>query len=153
MLEKLIRRRHSKNQETPIMLHNSLKIYATTNRSRNLIDHLFRLGLCVSYDRVLEITKDIYENLLESFFSYNCFFPNILKKKLFTILLKDNIDVNARSNFVNSHYHGTSISFIQFVTNEDKGVDFPEIDISNNISTKSKKLSPLPGEYINVQKL
>ena len=153
MPEKLIRRRHSKNQETPIMLHNSLKIYATTDRSRNLIDHFFRLGLCVSYDRVLEITKDIYENLRESFFSYNCFFPNILKKKLFTVLLKDNIDVNARSNFVNSHYHGTSISIIQFVTNEDKGVDFPEIDISNNISTKSKKLSPLPGEYINVQKL
>ena len=111
------------------------------------------MGLCVSYDRVLEITKDIYENLRESFFSYNCFFANILKKILVTVLLKDNIDVNARSNFVNSHYHGTSISIIQFVTNEDKGVDFPEIDISNNISTKSKKLSPLPGKYIKVQKL
>ena len=72
-------RRHSKNQETPIMLYNSLKIYMT-NRSCNLLDHFFHLGICVSYDCVLEITKNIYENLPLSYISHNYWFPNILKK-------------------------------------------------------------------------
>ena len=44
------------------MLYNSLKIYMT-DRSRNLLDHFFHLGICVSYECVLKITKNIYENL------------------------------------------------------------------------------------------
>ena len=114
--KKLVERRHSKDRETPIMLYNSLKLYTGTNRSRDLIDHFFHLGLCVSYDRILEITKDMYENLRMSYFNHNCFFPNTLRKNDFTVLLKDNIDVNARSNFVSSHYHWTSISIVQFIT-------------------------------------
>ena len=151
--DKLVACRHSKDRETPIMLYISLKLYTGTDRSRNLLDYFFHLGICVSYDRVLEITKNIYENLRASSFSQKCFFPNILKKKLFTVLLKDNIDVNARSNFISSHYHGTSISIIQFMTEENEGIEFPEVDISADVHPKSKKLSPLPQEYINVQKL
>ena len=75
----LVARRQSKNQETPILLFNSLKIYMT-DQSRNLLHHFFHLGICVSYDRVLEITKNIYKNLHLSYFSHNCWFPNILKK-------------------------------------------------------------------------
>ena len=66
--------------------------------------------------------------------------------RLFTVLIKDNIDVNAKSNFVQQHYHGTSISIVQFVTEEEKGNDFPEINISRPSSSQSKKLSPLPAE-------
>ena len=58
-LDKLVARRHSKNRETPITLYNSLKIYMT-DRSRNLLDHFFHLGICVSYECVLEIIKNIY---------------------------------------------------------------------------------------------
>ena len=68
-------------------------------------------------------------------------------------MLKENIDVDARSNFVSSHYHGTSISIIQFVSEDNTGLDFPEVDMSQDISLKSKRLSPLPQEYINVKKL
>ena len=95
---------------------------------------------------------DNYEYLRLSYFSHSCWFPNILKKGLFTVLLKHNIDVNARSNFVSSHYHGTSISIIQFVTEDNTGLDFPEVDISQGESLKSKR-SPLPQEYINIKKL
>ena len=101
----------------------------------------------------MEIIKNINEKLRLSYFSHNCWFPNILKKGLFTVLLKYNIDVNARSNFVSSHYHGTSISIIQFVTDDNTGLDFPEADIWQDTSLKSKRLSPLPQEYINVEKL
>ena len=79
-----------------------------------------------------------------SYLSHNCWFPNIIKKVLFTVLLKDNIDVNARSNFLSSHYHGTSVLIIQLVTEDNTGLDFPDVDISQDVSLKSKRLSPLP---------
>ena len=151
-LDKLVARRHSKNRETPIILHSSLKIYIT-DRSRNPLGHFYHLGMCASYDRVLGITKNIYENLHLPYFGHNCWFPNILKKGFFTVLLKDNLDVNGRSNFVSSHYHVTSISIIQFVAEDNTGLDFPEVDISQDLSLKSKRLSPLPQEYINVKKV
>ena len=52
---------------------------------------LFNLRLCISYARVLEITKNIYENLRESYENNKFFFPNILKMGLFTVILKHNI--------------------------------------------------------------
>ena len=47
-------------------------------------------------------------------FSYNCFFQKILKQGIFTLMMKDNIDMNATYTFVKSHYHGTSLSIVQF---------------------------------------
>ena len=59
------------------------KIYMT-DRSRNLLDNFFHLGIWLSYDHVLEITKNICENLCLS------------KKVIFSVLLKNNIEVNKR---------------------------------------------------------
>ena len=145
----MITRRHIKDNATPLLLYTSLNICATV-RSRGIyiIDHFFRIGLCVSYGRILEITKTIYENLRESYSLYHCFFPNILKKGLFTIMLKDNIDINAKATFVKSHYHGTSLSMVQF--RDDVGIDFPEINFQTQIKEQSKKLLPLPTKHINV---
>ena len=66
-----------------MMIYIPLKIYSGTC-SRNLIDMLFNLGLWISYDWVLEITKNIYENLRESYENNKFFFPNILKMGLFS---------------------------------------------------------------------
>ena len=68
-------------------------------------------------------------------------------------MMKDNIDMNARSTFIKSHYHGTSLSIVQFPTNEN-----PVINLENGLSSEqsknnSKKLSPLPAEYVNIKKL
>ena len=60
-------------------------------------------------------------------------------------MLNENIDVNARSNFVSSH--------IQFVTEDKTALEFAEVDISQDVSLKSKKLSPLPQECIIIKKL
>ena len=72
-------RRHKKCQETLLLVYNTLKIYSTC-RSRNIIDHFFSIGICISYDRILELTQNVYENLRESYQQYNCFFPNVLKR-------------------------------------------------------------------------
>ena len=102
-------RNHSRKRETPAVIYTSLKIYSTV-RSRTLIDHFFAIGICLSYQRILEITKHLYEKLRSSFILHNAFLPRVLKKGLFTILAKDNIDKNSTATMAKSRYHGTSIN-------------------------------------------
>ena len=52
--------------EMPVPLYITMKIHAVT-RSRNLIDTLFSLGICVSYDRFLRLTSDISNALCKQF--------------------------------------------------------------------------------------
>ena len=42
-------------------------------------------------------------NIYESYYNNNCFFQKILKQAILTIMMKDKIDMNARSTFVKSH--------------------------------------------------
>ena len=145
-------RRHKKCQETPLLVYITLKIYSTCHL-RNIIDHFLSIGICISYDRILELTQNVYENLRESYQQYNCFFLNVLKKGLFTVMMKDNIDMNARSTFVKSHYHGTSLSVVQFPTIENPGINLENGTQSEQNKKNSKKLASLPGEYISIKKL
>ena len=55
-------RRLKKCQETRLLVYNTLKIYSTC-RSRNIIDDFSNIGICISYDRILELTQNVYENL------------------------------------------------------------------------------------------
>ena len=95
----------------------------------------------------------MYENLRESYENNKLFFPNILRLGLFTIMLKDTIYFNSKSNFIQWHYHGTSRSLIQFRSHGVEGEPFSKVDISQPVRTskKSKKLSPLPTEYTTVK--
>ena len=65
-LNSLSSARHSRSRETPIPLYLSLKIHAVT-RSRGLVDTLFKLGLCVSCDRLLQLTSDIANGVCQRF--------------------------------------------------------------------------------------
>ena len=68
-------------------------------------------------------------------------------------MVKDNIDMNARSTFVKSHYHGASLSIAQFPTNKNPGINLGDGLLSEQSKKNSKKLSPLPAEYVNIKKL
>ena len=59
---------HSRDREMPHPHYISVKIHAVT-RKRTLIDALFRLGICVSYDRVLQLTSDIGYGVCKRFVS------------------------------------------------------------------------------------
>ena len=54
-------RHHDKEKETSINIYVGLKLYLTV-RSQTLIDSVFQLGTCISYDRILSTTKSLYEN-------------------------------------------------------------------------------------------
>ena len=60
------KRRHLKERETPVVIYNSLKLYATV-KSKVLLDHFFNLGICLSYERVLDITKGLYDSMKTKF--------------------------------------------------------------------------------------
>ena len=123
---------HYKDQkrETPVVVYNTLKIYSTV-RSRTLIDHLFSIGLCMPYKRLLDVTKQLYDEMMKSFENNKMFIPNHLRKGLFIVLVKDNLDQNTRSTFVNAHYHGTSISILQFPTKDKPGTSLPDLSFEN----------------------
>ena len=108
--------------------------------------------MCISYDRILSITKSIYETLRGNYARYGIFLPINLKKGCFVILVKDNIDKNAKANLVKSHYHGTSIYLLQFPHDEEQGGKLDGAGFID-VSFDSKKLSPLPAEYTEPKKV
>ena len=113
-------RHHERERKTPVTTYVGLKLYSRV-RFKTITDHLFHLGISISYDRVLSITKSCYEVLCRNSVQRNIFLPTNLKKGCFVVLVKDNVDKNASLNLTKSHYHGTSISLFQFSEWENQG--------------------------------
>jgi len=78
--------------------------------SRGLVDTLFNLGLCVSYDRLLQITSDIANGVCQRFRMEEVVCPPKLYNGLFTTGAVDNIDHNPSSATAKDSFHGTGIS-------------------------------------------
>ena len=148
------RRRHLKSLETPLPTFISLKIYATV-RSRALIDSLFSLGVCLSYNRVLEITKDIGLKELQKYEINGCFIPDNVKLHTHTTIAKDNIDLNSQSTIIKSHFHGISMSVLQFPTLLNPGISQQHnlAEESDIHTTTSKKIPSIPSDYIEFKDL
>ena len=121
------------------MIYTTFKIYATV-RSRSLIDHLFNVGLAVPYKRLLEITKQLHEDMMASFQTHKAFIANQLREGVYTVLIKDNIDLDGTSTFVTTHYHGTSISILQFPSFQNPGTLRQQLPISQRGREGSLKL-------------
>ena len=132
-VQKLVRR-HRKCQETPLLIYSSLKINSTCF-STNIIDLFSSIGQCGSYDSILQLTQNIYEHLQKSYYNYNCFFPKLLKKAIFRIMMNDNIDMNARSTFFTALDHRGSWPIVRFPTNEKLGFNLE----NGMLSEQSKK--------------
>ena len=94
---------HRKCQETPLLIYSSLEIYSTCNWS-----FLQHWDMCLLQQNIGINTMF----LQKSYYSCYCFFPKIPKKGILTIMMKYNIDMNARSMFIKSHYYGTSSSIV-----------------------------------------
>ena len=67
-------------------------------------------GISISYNRLLDITRDLANRISHQYELDGVFTPCNLKKKIFTIIAKNNIDHNARSATATKHYQGTSFS-------------------------------------------
>ena len=58
--------RHAKSRETPIVIYTGLMIFAKT-RQRAIIDILSSHGLCITYERVQEISTNLTKNVCDQF--------------------------------------------------------------------------------------
>ncbi|KAG0717680.1 hypothetical protein GWK47_053918 [Chionoecetes opilio] len=140
--------RHSRERESPLPLYLSLKIHAVT-RSRGLIDTLFSLWMCVSYDRLLQLTADIANGVCQRFNMEEVVCPPKLRKGLFTTGAVDNIDHNPSSATAKDSFHGTGISLMQHPSHTNGGLDRGVVVIGQDISS-AKSVAPLPSVYTSV---
>ena len=137
--------RHLKSSETPLPIYVGLKL-CTTVRSKTLINRLFHLGICVSYKRFLDICNLMETSLLEKYDLDKVFITNSLKLKLFTIIGKDNIDLNSSSTKLKQHFHGISMTTMQFPSESNPAVP-QETSYNSGAVANTQKLK-LPDEYI-----
>jgi len=68
-------------------------IHAIT-RKKNLIDELFNLGLCISYDRVLSLSAEMGNRVCQLYHMEKVVCPPTLKQGVFTSSAVDNVDHN-----------------------------------------------------------
>ena len=135
--------RHNKNRENPLVIYVSMLIHSKT-RSKSLIDKLYNLGLCVSYDRLMDISTDLANEVIAQYEEDRVVCPLNLLKGVFTCGAVDNIDHNPSSVTAHDSFHGTAISLRQFPTSEIPGVK--RTKVQRDIERKSK-ISPLPLSY------
>lgn len=90
----IVRRRQT--QETPLPLYIAFKIHAVT-RSRTLIDTMYSLGICVGYDRLLQLTSSLGNRVCQQFVEDGFVCPTTMRKKVFTTSAVDNVDHNQSS--------------------------------------------------------
>ena len=138
---------HSQKRETPLVLYNALNLYGRF-RSKCIITNQFHMGLSVPYLRILKITKHIADAMLQQFKALKCFVPRGTQKGVFTVIAKDNIDLNSRSSTATIVYHGTG-SLIQMHSEESEGTVYNYIYRMGN-AIDSLKIDSLPEEYSQI---
>ena len=142
---------HSRDRESPLPIYIALKMHGLT-RKRTLVDTFFILEMCVSYDRLLQITADMAEGICTRFEADNVVCPHKMRRELFSVFTTgavDNVDHNPTSATARDSFHGTSISIIQHLSHESTGIihDQPAI---NQESTSARSVPPLPSIYTSV---
>jgi hypothetical protein len=142
--------RHNPERETPLPLYLGVLIHTKT-RKKELVDCLFELGLCISYDRVMSISTNLGNALCHHFEMEKVVCPPKLRKQVFTTAAIDNIDHNPSSTTAWDSLHGTAISLFQHPRYDAPGFErqaatyFHEAD-----STSSNRILELPLSYTNV---
>jgi len=94
-------------RETPLSIYVGLVLHAETGKEK-LVDKFYRLGLSISYDRVMQISSDLVNSICAQFEEEEIVCPSKFKKSLFTTANVDNID-QIHSMVLPSHLLSTSI--------------------------------------------
>jgi hypothetical protein len=140
--------RHSKGRESPLAIYTGLLVHAKT-RQRDLVDKLSSHGLCISYNRTLEVSTNLANSVCARFDHDMCICPYTMRRNLFTVGAADNLDHNPSSRTAKDSFHGTAISLIQFPTSDNPGIGRGSVSITPEIM-KKKTLASLPANYSEV---
>ena len=74
------------------------------------MDTLHNLGLCISYNRILDISTELGNKICNHYGVEKAVCPPKLKSGLFTISAVDNVNHNPSSTSAHDSFHGTGIS-------------------------------------------
>ena len=123
-----------------------MKIHGVT-RSRTLIDPMFDLGICTSYDRLLSLSAELAYSVCARFESDNIVCPPKFKDGLFTTGGIEHIDHNPNSTSAKGSFYGTAIS-LQHPTREVSGNERPMVTLDTGcpVHNSSKRIAQLPSK-------
>ena len=140
---------HARARECPLPVYAALKIHGTT-RDKSLIETFYKLGICISYDRLFSISTEITNSIIERYKREGVVWSSKLREGLFTTAAVDNIDHNPSSISAHDSFHGTAISLVQHLTSEEKGNVRATDVFDPTKSSTSKKIAQLPSSYSEV---
>ena len=126
-----------------------MKLYSSI-RSNTFLQKLHQIGICSSYQHVIDIISDWAANALQVYKNSNQVIPLKLRGMALTGFTKDSIDKNIKSNEATKHFHGTVICAFQTMKSVDAGI--PRRSSRNDLVATVSKFS-LPQSYINVPPL
>ena len=106
--------------------------------------------MCTSYDRLLSISSDITNSVIDRYDRDGVVCPSKLRDGIFTTAAVDNIDHNPSSTSAHDSFHGTAISLVQHPTTEKPGTDRATNVFDPSKSSTSKKIASLPSYYTEV---
>ena len=121
-------------------------------RRKELIDKLRKLGLSVSYDRVLSISAAMANSVCMMYEEQNIVCPPKLKKDILITASVDNIDHNPSARTAKDSFHGTVISLTQHPYENTPGTDRWIVVINPSVP-KQKGILELPAQYTNLEPL
>ena len=110
----------------------------TETRKQHLVDCLYSLGLCVSYDRVMTISTDVANSVCAKFGRDRVVVPPGLTKNTFTVGMGDHVDYNPSSTAA-QHMPGTDCG--------------PETPLTDSTTQGKPCVLPLPSTYTLVPKV
>ena len=134
--------RTSKKREPPLPIYLGLSIHTKT-RSKLLVNSLSKMGVGITYKRVMEIENDLASSVCKRFEEEGIVCPSNLRKYIFTVGALDNIDHNPSSTTSKGSFHGTGISIFQFPTKDNPGIGRERITIGHHTA----KDFSLPDKY------
>ncbi len=137
---------HLRDREPPLPLYIGLSIHTQT-RSKKIINSLYRHGISVNYNRMIELENLLATAICEQFEEEGVVCPAHLRKGLFTVGALDNIDHNLSSTTSQGSFHGTGISIFQFPTVNNSGSCRDPVVIQPNRNSTGFSL---PENYTNI---
>jgi len=140
---------HSLMRETPRSIYVGLVLHAET-RKKKRVDKFYRLGLCISYFRVMQISADLGNSICAQFEEEGVVCPSKLKRSLFTTANVDNIDHNPSARTAKDSFHGTAVSLTQNPSGDREGIARDRV-VRSPDSPKKKTLTDLPESNTDVQ--
>ena len=101
---------HTKKNEPPLPVLIGLAVYSQTGEKK-IREKLYSNGLCISYDRVIEVENNITKDLCQKYKEAEIVCPLSLYSGLLTCAAIDNIDHNSSSSTSKSFTEPVSIFF------------------------------------------